>query len=282
MAAGTGYSDDKYDVYRQELWTPRITKFMEEKLVGARIFQDYSAEVINADTVHIPHISDTFAATDIPVTNGAVTATDISETKTDLTIDNWKGASFYITRFEEREIMKRPNIVSAYQQGIGYKLGKSLESAILANLGSLTASVGVTTGGILSTQIEEACGILSSNSVPKEECVFFINPKVYWGDIMSIAKYSNASQYGKPSVPMGYHDYLYGVPVLLTPNVPVNSALGLDNAIAHRDSIVFAKAPVNFTVGKSENLRKKIIGDIMYGDNMLQASWGVRLLSTSL
>lgn len=49
---GTGFDADKYDPYRPELWTPRITRFLMEKLSAANFFLDYSAEVTDADTVH--------------------------------------------------------------------------------------------------------------------------------------------------------------------------------------------------------------------------------------
>jgi len=279
MAAGPGYDADKYDVYRPELWTPRITRFMKEKLYAAKFFKDYSADIVGADTLHVPHISDTFTATAIPTTSGSVTAEAISETKTDLTVDNWYGKGYYITKFEEREIMKRPNIINEYSQAIGYRLGRYAERAILDNITSITPTAGTTTTSLVATNLEAALGILESNSVPKENCRFFFEPKVYWSDIMSIQKYYDASQFGKATLPHGIHDYLYGVPVTLTPNVP--HSLGVKNAVVHPDSIIFAMYGPDFTTKGSEHLRKKIIGDIMYGDAIMQPTWGVQLLATS-
>lgn len=276
---------DKFDVFRPELWTPRITRFFEEKLYAARFFLDYSAEVVDADTVHIPHISDVFTATAIPVTSGTIAVTEISETKTDLIVDKWFGSAFMITKFEEREIMKRPNIISEYQQAMGYRLGKEFETTLLAStslIASVPAHAGLTTTDLVSTNLEHAMGILTSNSIPKEECRFFFHPKVYWGDIMAIQKFYDASQFGRTSVPEGAHDILYGVPVVLTPNVPLESAeLGIANSLVHPSFMAFARTGVNFVEKPSENLRRKIIADIIWGHRILHNDRCVRLLSTS-
>lgn len=164
-----------------ELWTSRVNRFLKEKLYAANFFLDYSDAVTDADTVHIPHISDTFRAAAIPVTSGALDATDISETKTDLVVDQWYGSAYFITKFEEREIMKRPNIASEYQKAMGYDLGRTLERDLLGELDGINnfpAKAGLTTTDLVATNIEYAMGILASNSVPKEECRIFLTPKV--------------------------------------------------------------------------------------------------------
>jgi len=181
--------------------------------------------------------------------------------------------------------MKRPNIISEYQQAMGYRLGRELEIDLLAStslLNTVPAQAGLTTTDLVATNIEYAMGILASNSIPKEECRFFFNPKVYWGDIMTIQKYYDASQFGKPSVPQGAHDLLYGVPVVLTPNVPKESGdLGVCNSIVHPTFLAHARTGVDFTVGKAEDLRKKINADLIWGKKILQNKRCVRLLATS-
>lgn len=285
-ALEAGMRDDKYDYFRPEVWTPRVSRFMKQKMYAAGFFMDYSADVASADVVHIPHFSDSSGSTiaaNISVTGGEVAAVDIVDTETRLTVDNWKGAAVYMSKFEAREIMKRPNVINEYAKWLGYRCARNAEIAILLNLASLASSTGDTGSDIYSTNIESAFGILESYSVPKEDCRFFIKPKVYWGDIMSIQKYYDASQFGRATLPFGIHDYLYGVPITLTSNVPYWAAgtQGYTNAIVHKDAIAFAMFGPDFTAGKSEHLRTKLIADIMYGDALVQPTWGVQLLSTS-
>jgi len=285
MAITDGMYPNEFDVYRPELWTPRITRFFKQRLYAAKFFADYSADVRNADVVHIPHFSDTSgssAVSDIQTTSGNVTAIDIAETKTDLTVNVWKGGAIYVTKFEEREIMKRPNVINQYAKWLGYRCAKKAETAILENLTNLSATAGTTSTDIYSTNLESAFGILESNSVPREECRIFLKPKVYWNQIMTIQKYYDASQFGRSTLPYGIHDYLYGVPVTLTSNLPAyDSTAGVTNAIVHPGAIAFAMFGPDFVAKDSEHLRRKLIADIMYGDSILQPTWGVQLLSTS-
>lgn len=284
MAVRAGFDDNKYDPYRQELWTPRISRFMAQKFYAAQFFKDYSEDVEDGDVVHIPHLSESSGdvVSDIPVTSGEVTAIPIVETKTDLTVDAWKGGAVYITKFEHREIMKRPSVIDEYAKWLGYKCGRNVEIAILANLASLNASTGDTGTDLYSTNLESAFGILESNSVPKEDCRFFVKPKVYWGDLMTIQKYYDASQFGKPSVPQGAHDMLYGVPVVLTSNLPVfGGTIGVVNSVVHKDAIAYAMMGPDFVAKESEHLRRKLIADVMYGDALVEKTWGVQLLSTN-
>ena len=282
MAYINGFVDNKYDVFRPEVWTPRVSRFFRQRLYAANFFKDYSGDAMNADIVHIPHFDELDSTvSDIAVTSGDVTAINLGDTKTDLTVDAWKGAAAYITKFEQREIMKRPAVIDEYASYLGYRCARNAEVAILANLDSLTASVGSSVLGILSTQIEGAFGIISSNSVPKEECRLFLTSKNYWKDIMTIQKYYDASMFGRASLPQGTHDLLYGAPITITDNLPNVAGSGMTNALVHPGAIAFAMFGPDFVAKDSEHLRKKIIADVMYGDTILQAGWGVRLLATA-
>lgn len=276
-------TDDKYDIFRPELWSPRVSRFFRDKLYAANFFKDYSSDVMNADIVHIPHFDEINAtAGDIAVTSGEVTAVQAVDTKTDLTVDAWKGAGRFISKFEEREIMKRPNVIDEYAGYLGYRCAKNVETAILANASMFTASVGSSILTLLATQIEEAFGILASNNVPKEECRIFLSPKNYWKGLMGIQKYYDASQFGRASLPQGWHDQLYGVGISLTNNLTNSAKVGLVNCIAHPGSIAFAMYGPDTTFGKSEHLRTKVMADVMYGDTVVQKGWGVRLIATNI
>jgi hypothetical protein len=271
----------KFDVFRPELWTPRVSRFYREKLYAANFFKDYSSDVANADIVNIPHFDElNSTVSDISVTTGSVTAVGLGDTKTALTVDAWKGAAVLVTKFAEREIMKRPAVIDEYSSYLGYRCGRNVEQAILANFESLTASVSSSVLALMSTQLEEAFGILDSNSIPKEECRIFLKPKTYWKDLMSIQKYYDASQFGRATLPYGVHDMLYGVPITLTNNLTNEVGTGEGNAIIHPGAIAFAAFGPDFSVGRGEDLRKKLIADVMYGDTILQKTWGVKLNST--
>lgn len=280
-----------FTAFTPEIWSPRINFFFRARLAAAPFFDDYSADVANGgDTVHIPNVTAGFTVSNISTTNGAVTSTNLADTNTNLSIDTWKGVAYDLTDFQFAQILKSYNVKNSYAQAMGYQLAQTFDTAILAKGSSVTAGVGNSGTSLLSTTIEKAFGILESNSIPKEECVLFIHPKAYWNELMRIQKYYDASQFGKPSVPQGAHDMLYGVPVVITSQVPAGTAGtegGHRNLLVHRSAIVYAlgrlpgsvQGGIRIQEKPSEDLKVRFIGDIIYGTAILNALAGVRIIS---
>jgi len=288
MAVGTGFDYAKYGPLVPAIWSPRLNRALEVNLAAAPFFWNLSDETKSGgDKIYIPNILNAFSASSIAVTSGDVTATAISTSTNTLSLDQWQGASFYMTKFEEREIGKSYNAQAEYVDKMGYALAKKIDQDLLNLTASLTPTAGSTTTQIVSTNIESAFGILDSNSVPKNELAFFIKPKVYWTNLMKIQKYYDASQFGKATVPKGAHDMLYGVPLIITTQCcggGPSDGLGITNALVHRSAIVYAFGgnPADITIKESEHLRKKVIADVIYGKAIINATRGVRILSTSL
>jgi len=90
----------------------------------------------------------------------------------------------------------------------------------------------------------------------------------------------DASMFGRATLPFGVHDMLYGVPITITPNVP-HASLSAGTAIVHPGAIAFAMFGPDFVAKDSEHLRKKLIADEMYGDAILQKTWGVQIHSSN-
>lgn len=282
-----------FTAFTPEVWSPRINFFFRARLAAAPFFDDYSADVANGgDTVHIPNVTAGFSVANISTTNGVVASTNLADTNSNLTIDQWKGVAYDLTDFQFAQILKSYNIKNAYAQAMGYQLAQTFDTALLAKGASVTASVGNSATSLLSSSIERAFGILESNSIPKEESVLFMHPKAYWNELMRIQKYYDASQFGKPSVPQGAHDMLYGVPVVITSQIPVGTAgtegaSGHRNLLVHRSAIVYAlgrlpgsvQGGVRIQEKPSEDLKVRFIGDIIYGSAILNANAGVRIIS---
>ena len=128
--------------------------------------------------------------------------------------------------------------------------------------------------------------------------MWFFHPKSYYGEVMAVQKLYDASQFGKPSLIQGTHDTLYGVPVTVTTQVPnasiTDSVFATTkghvisrNALLHNSFAVYAlgnlpngtPSGVRIQEKDSENLRKTVVGDIMYGVKALGNSYkGVRLI----
>lgn len=282
-----------FTAFTPEVWSPRINYFFRAKLAAAPFFDDYSSDVADGgDTVHIPNVTQAFTPSAIATTNGTVSSTNLSDTNTNLSVSSWYGVAYDLTDFQFAQIAKSYNIKNAYAQAMGYALAQKFDTDLLGQGSNITAVVGDSATSLLSTTIEKAFGILESNSIPKEECVLFLHPKAYWGEVMAIQKYYDASQFGKPSVPQGAHDMLYGVPVVITSQVPAGTAgtegaSGHRNLLVHRSALVYAlgrlpgavQGGVRIQEKPSEDLKVRFIGDIIYGVGYLNANAGVRILS---
>lgn len=277
----------QYDVFEPIIWSARITRFFGDKLLAGSFFLDYSDDVsMGGDTVRIPNISDSFTATDVLVTSGDITATNLADTKTDISIDVWKAAAFIISDFQAAQMAKKYKLQAEYVSAAAYRLAKALDTALLVNCGSLTASVGSSSTALVSSNLEAAISVMESNSIPLEDCVWFFHPKAYWQEISAIQKYYDASRFGKATTPYGNVDTLYGIPVLTSPNIQTIAGAGHTNLLVYKGAVAYAMANlwgkgkrVRMQVKDSESLRKKIIGDIAYGTVLLNAARGVRILS---
>jgi|TARA_R100001530_G_scaffold127734_1_gene97066 hypothetical protein len=278
-----------FTAFTPEVWSPRINFFFKTKLTAAPFFADYSDDVSDGgDIIHIPNVADSFTSiTDIAVTTGTVTATNLSDTNTNLTVNKWKGVAYDLTDFQFAQVMKSFNIRNSYAVAMSHSLARQFDTDLLAEIDNITPSVGATGTALLATSVEKAFGILESNSIPKDECVLFIEPKVYWNNLMNITKYSQASLFGKPVIPKGAHDLFYGVPVVVTPQVPAAAGSGYTNAIVHRRAFVYAYAAlpgggkgVRLSEKPSEDLKVKIHADLAYGVKTLNATAGVKILAS--
>lgn len=264
--------------------------FFQAKLAAAKFFNDFSSDVANGgDIIHIPNLTQGFTPAAINVTSGIVSSANLSDTNSNISITSWMGVAYDLTDFQYSQVLKSFNIKNMYAKAMGYSLAKKFDTDLLAQSSNITPSVGSSATALLSTSLEKAFGILESNSVPKDECVLFVHPKTYWNRIMSVQKYYDASQFGRPSLPTGVHDILYGVPVVITSQIPAGTAGtegGYRNLLIHKSALVYAfgqlpggtQAGVRIQEKASEDLKTRFIGDIAYGVSYTRANGGVRII----
>ena len=79
---------------------------------------------------------------------------------------------------------------------------------------------------------------------------------------------------------------MFGLPVFVTSQVPAGTAGtegGHRNLLVHKDAIVFAFAAGGPKMQelKGESLRTKYAADVVYGKSILNATYGVRVISNN-
>jgi len=291
-----------FAIFTPTIWSPKINMWLKKKLVAATRFADYSDEVTGGgDTINIPSIADGFSATAITVTTGSVTGTNISDTKSALSVNTWVGNALIITDFQKSQVSRNYRLQEEYMQAQAYALAKNLDSAII-RLGASSAitSVGNSATALLATTIEKAMSTLAERSVPLNECTFLMRPATYYRRIFGTAKFYDASQFGKPTLPTGVIDYLYGVPVVTTEQIttctyagdPTSAGNGYRNLLAHKSAFAYAIGNIpgqnridGIRLTERENssstgadLATKVIADVAYGVLLLNPTRVVKII----
>ncbi len=278
-----------FTVFNPSIWSPKVTEYFKERLVAAKFFSDYSAEVAaGGDTIKIPDYSQRFTVSDINTTSGEVSATNISETTRTLSIDQWKGAAFYISDFQAKQIGRIYKVVNTEGRNAAHDLAKAFDTALFTYTSASNVSdvVGDSATDILATTLERGISILESNSIPVNECAFFFHPYAWYREVQKNSDLRQATVYGESRLPnLTKLASVYGLPVFVTPQVPAGAAGtegGHRNGLYHPDLVAYAtQLPLRLSEKSSEALRKKIILDLAYGTTRLRSDAGIRIISNN-
>lgn len=276
-----------YTAFTPEIWSVRVNRAMKAKLVAAKFFSDYSDEISGeGDILHIPNVTNGFAATAIATTSGDITPTNLGDTTTALTLNVWMGTSFIITDYQKEVASKNYRIQQEYQDKMGYALAKKVDTDLLALGSSITPGVGDSGTNITATTLEEAMAIMESNNIPLEECAWIFHPYAYYKEVLKSATLVDASKYGRAILPTLPQNEMFGLPVFITSQIPAGTAGtegGHRNLLIHKDAIVFAFAAGGPKMQelKGESLRTKYTADVVYGKSVLNATYGVRIISNN-
>ena len=293
---GIGGSAQSYLVFRPDIWQPFIDRVFKQKLFYRNFFRDYSDAVTEGGkSIMIPHDAE-YTSGNVTTTTGDITANLVTDTRSILDINVWKHVARVFADYQASQVGKQYRIKEVYAENMAHALAKDLDESIrdlmtAANIGQV---VNASVAGIKSSDLEAALGIIESINVPREECVFFFKPKVYFQEILAVQKLYDASQFGRPSVVKGTHDQIYGVPVgvtnsLLSPNASIEGG-GTRNVLAHSRAFAFAlgnlpggmESGVRLQEKQSENLRVTAVADIMYGVKAINTTArAVRLISNA-
>jgi hypothetical protein len=289
-----------YVAFRPDIWSPYVDNVFNAKLFAAKYFKNYSDYVTEGGKTIVIPSGAAYTATAITTTTGDITGNIVTDTVYRLDIDKWYGAVRVFADFQKAQVLSNYRTMETHAENMGATLAKALDSSLIGLVTSTSISpvVNASTAGIKSSDLEAAIGIMESYNIPREECIFFFHPKVYFGEVLAVQKLYDASQFGKPSVIQGSHDQIYGVPVVVTTQVGAATA-STEAAITKKRNFLIHNRALAYAIGnlpnegnsasmpsgvrmqekKSENLRTTIVADIMYGVKQIGGSYrGVRLI----
>lgn len=227
------------DVFRPEIWAPKVNEYAKANLVMADFFTDMS-DVLStgADTIHIPNLTELTASVKSNAT--AVTLVSPTETKVDLTVDTWYECSFVIEKREAKQVASSYMLQERYAQAAAYAIAKQIDTAIGTLFAGFSQVIGSSTYTIVDSTIRTAINYLDTANAPKGDRAFFFTPAAFWTHLQAIDKFSLAiNTAGADPILKRPDAYLYGEPVYMTTNLYAASG-SRNHAYAHKDAIVWA------------------------------------------
>lgn len=250
------------------LWGNKINDYFRYNLSLAAFFIDRSDELADGGAaIYTPNLS--ALSTNTKAVNSQVTLTSPEYTKVTLDVSTWKEASFVIEDREAAQIKKSYYLQDKIAKGGAWEVAQDLEDAIAALFTSITTNVvGLGTANMADSSLLAAIAILETAGVPgvySGDVAWIFHPNTFYrqvGNIDKMSLWTNTNSEMprmKPQTKM-----LYGIPVIVSPAVPVGTGAVGDNGarlnlLAHRDTFHWARLsmPVRATSGMigSEGVR---------------------------
>ena len=264
------FTSSDVDVLTPEVWSQKINDFMKVNLIANSFFTDLSGDVAGGgDVIHIPSLTEMTAYEKTTATT--VSLSSPTETKVDLTVNQWFVTSFMIEDEEKAQVMHSYNLQERYAKNAAYTTANKLEVALITLFSGFSQTVGASTTAANDSNIRACIAYLDAADIPKEDRAWFFDPTVFWTDIMGIDRFTLVNESGNRAVNNGAIGVLYGIPLYLTNNIP--TTLGSKyNALAQKDAIVFATASLGAGSGvrlqtsyQHSYLGTLVTADILYG-----------------
>lgn len=223
-----------------------INDFYRSKLVMASFFVDRSAELADGgSTLETPNLTEMAASAKSNAT--AVTLVSPTDTKITLTVNQWFECSFAVEDKEAAQWKKSYYTQEKYAQGAGFSVAKKLEVAIAELFDNFSQIAGSSVLALADSDVRAAINYLVvANIDVTQDCAFFVAPAVFWKQLQAIDKFSLAIN-APVNDPVGKHPQatLYGIPVYVSTNIQyISGDTGRANALAHKDAIHWATAPL--------------------------------------
>lgn len=221
-----------------EVWSKDTIIARESVLVLANLVQRFDAEVASyGDVIHVPTVTN-LTGGNISTSTGLLDSESPTETKVDITIDQWKGVNIKVldivlaqSKYEFRRL---------YTEKMGYLLGQMVEAALAIRAASLSQTVGTFNTDLTDANLRRAVQYLDDARVPFADRHFFLKPAVK-NTILGIDKFVRADAIGSGSaIKTGnVPGELYGAMVHISPEV-YKTGNNTSNMLIHRECLALA------------------------------------------
>jgi hypothetical protein len=233
IATSTTHAD-----FIPEVWSKETIVARESVLVLANIVQRFDADVASfGDIIHVPTVSNLVGG-NISTSTGLLDSESPTESKVDITIDQWKGVNIKVldivlaqSKYEFRRL---------YTEKMGYLLGVLVEQALAIRAAALSQTVGTFNTDLTDANLRRAVQYLDDARVPFTDRHFFLKPAVK-NTILGIDKFVryDAIGSGKAIMSGNVPGELYGAAVHISPEA-YKTGNNTSNMLIHRECLALA------------------------------------------
>lgn len=224
-----------------EIWSSEVKRELDARLLMKEAVRVNPVQFARkGDTIHIPEVYR--LAVNDKVYNTPVTLQNQNTGEFTMTVDKYKEVSFLIEDVATLFVPGNSRIRNEYTREAGYALARDVDNFVLglrayiheynSNSQIIYSTDNGTAGGtfeaIDKAAILAAIQLLDEADVPMEGRKLFISPGQYT-DMLAIDEFVSRDYVGGMPVQTGMLGTIYGIPVLSSTQIGVNSLTGYTN-----------------------------------------------------
>lgn len=225
---GDMFSLAEAQVFIPEIWSQDIIRYRLEDLVFAKYVKRLPFSGRPGDTIKMPRISR------LGVKNKALKSPveyqSVTDTQWSMTIDQYKYSAIMVEDIVQ--IQAHTSLRDEYTKEISRALARDLDLALQAEraaiIGADSTHHVTSTAPISNAEILAAIEILERERVPVDACTLIVSP-AHYASLLAIDKFVSADYVNGRPVQTGQIGQLYGVPVVVSNYLGINSTTGLYN-----------------------------------------------------
>lgn len=267
------------------IWSREAIIAREQSLNFApRVNRRFEAELAFGSSVHVPSVSNFAAQSKNTSSNTAVSWQTVTETNTDLTVDQWKYCAMALESFTKKQAMQ--DLMARYAPKQGYALALVVDDALATLVLSITNSVGTLAQDLTYEDALRAIQYLNDANVPFEDRTWFVSPATETGwsklDQFISDDYKSLNDGYTPGQKNNYLGTFRRIPAFMSTNVDGSNAAGHSNTLLQKEALALAiqMEPVTHNWFDVNYLADKFIVEEIYGSAIMRNDHGVLCLGS--
>ena len=264
-------------VFIPELWRDAILDYAERKFQLRNQVMDFSSELPNGDTLHIPKVSEETAAA--KSAGSAVTYSANTDSEVTISVDQHH---YEAKRIEDIvRVQESANLFGAYAQSMGYALAKKVENYLAVDVLQSATGNDVTlsndnqvTSALLRSGLEKL--LAAGFDYADGETYLYASPASYMY-LLSLQDFYDSSRRGDEQNPnvSGSVGMIYGMPTYISTDWDDDGDANDETATVFKKESVYMAMQLQPRVQSAydiDHLATSVVADVLFGASLSHAA----------